>query len=193
MSKCYPQWKLEGKKCPYGTKLPMSVTKAKNTTIFNYLSIIGSYLIFISVALFYYQIWSLPIERKYKFILGFSLPIVTTTNNILKKSFLIKRPDGSCSLSCGFPSGHSTTTAYIAGISIFLSNYTNSPKSKQIHKILSYTTIALWFITILSRVGNNDHSVGQVVAGSLEGFLFAYITYAILHNFIKVKPLDTIN
>lgn len=182
MTDCSPQWKKEGKQCPYGKSLPMQVTKQKKATIFNRLSITGSYVFILSAIIVNYQIWNSTLETKYKCILTATFPVVIIINEMLLKRILkIPRPVGSCNTTCGMPSGHSVTSAYLTGLSFMLIKYA---KDKKIYKVLFAIVALFWIFTCMSRVGVKDHSILQVVAGSLEGFSFAAIVYFIFKKFM---------
>lgn len=180
MSHCHPKWSKKDIPCPYGKSLIMDVTKQNKATILNRVSILGSYVVIISVGIVYYQIWNSTLEKKYKYIISSTLPVIITFNElILKRFFKHKRPKGSCNTSCGFPSGHAVMSSYLSGLSLVLTKYSKSDQQKTYNTLFSITTI-FWLITIISRVGVKDHSIQQVIAGSIEGFLFSSIVYVIL-------------
>lgn len=182
MSSCYPKWKKDGNQCPYGKSLPMHVTKQTHATIFNRVSIIGSYVFILSAIIVLYQIWDSTLEIKYKCILTATYPLVIIINELIFKRILkIQRPEGSCNTTCGFPSGHAMTSSYLAGLSFVLIKYA---KNKKLYKVLFSIVLSLWLITCISRVGVKDHSIPQVIAGSLEGFAFSSIVYVIFKKFI---------
>lgn len=182
MSKCHPEWSKKNIPCPYGKSLILDVTKQKIPTIFNRVSIIGSYVVIISIVILHYQIWNSTLKKKHKYIINSTLPIIVILNElIIKRLFKHKRPVGSCNKSCGFPSSHAVISSYISGLSLVLTKYSKSEERKTSYILFSTTTI-LWLITIISRVGVKDHSFNQVIAGSIEGFLFSFITYIILEN-----------
>lgn len=183
MSNCFPIWKKNNQSCPYGISLPMDVTKQNNATIFNRASIIGSYVVIISVGIVIYQIWNSNLHIKYKYTLSATIPVIITFNELFfKRLFGYKRPIGSCNTSCGFPSGHALVSSYLAGISLILTKYSKTDQQKT-YKILFAITSSLWFITIISRVGVKDHSIPQIIAGSVEGFLFSGLIYIYFINF----------
>jgi membrane-associated phospholipid phosphatase len=182
MSFCYPKWKKDGKQCPYGTSLLMHVTKQTHTTLFNQASIIGSYVFVLSVVIVLYQIWDSTLKIKYKCILTATYPLVIIINELIFKRILkIQRPEGSCNTTCGFPSGHSVTSSYLAGLSFVLIKYA---KNKKLYKVLFAITVSLWLITCISRVGVKDHSIPQVIAGSIEGIVFSSVVYIIFKKFL---------
>jgi membrane-associated phospholipid phosphatase len=163
---CTPSWKKDGK-CPYGTKLPFDVTKPKKMTAVKMFYIVGSYIAVLSIGIVLYMLKGAQISTKKKIIIIVGMLIGIVVNEfVLKKMFKQSRPNGSCSVKCGFPSSHSVLTSMLVGVSCYLAKY--QPNKKLGYSLTSFVA-GLWLWTIISRVGLNDHSIFQVTAGSMVG------------------------
>ena len=90
--------------------------------------------------------------------------------SIIKLIVLEDRPVGSCSSSCGMPSGHSF--AAISTLTFLLLGYATAS-----HPALILLAFALLFPVPWARVQLHDHSVSQVVIGSVLGFVWGIIWF----------------
>jgi hypothetical protein len=128
----------------------------------------------------------------------------------LKNIIREPRPEGTCAITCGMPSGHSWTTMhYYALLMVDYAFRLSSTSSKEtddsradafplrIFRLMSNSNVdivSLWeFFTLgfvwglllvpvpFSRVMNFDHTVEQAIIGSASGISSGLITYSIYH------------
>lgn len=108
---------------------------------------------------------------------GYKVPI----GKILKQFFLLPRPVGSCLPTCGMPSGHSTYALMFFTLGVLLLLTRVKPPSAK-HVAGSIALLAAVLLPMpWSRVQLGDHSVEQVVWGSLTGMTLGIIFFIILH------------
>jgi len=165
---CKPEWAENGETCPYGYVLhvPMSsFTVHHEVTVLNGVAMALSCLPFILIIAFLGQLicGGRKVSAVLALILYFS---VEATTLVLKWSIRDRRPEGSCMISCGMPSGHSSGSMAIF-FWLFLKGDT-----------LVYALPLL--MVPWSRWELLDHSFGQICAGSGLGIGFALLYYSIM-------------
>lgn len=119
-SQCLPHWIHLPSGCPYGAHLPGDVTMPSNATALEEMAVLSSYVPYLTVV---FLVVMLVIQRQGKTLKYLSFIAFTVIANelVLKKMFAEPRPGalgpvvtdklrkmGSCNVSCGMPSGHST-------------------------------------------------------------------------------------
>lgn len=87
--------------------------------------------------------------------------------SLLKLIFRQNRPEGSCSNSCGMPSGHSFMA--ISTLTFILARFGSK------RPLLSLVCLITLAPVPWARVQLKDHSVSQVVVGSVLGFIWGFI------------------
>jgi len=73
----------------------------------------------------------------------------------------------------GMPSGHAQQTAFSLTVAYLVSN-----------KYL-YESLFLMFIAVLQRYTFHNHTIWQLLAGSILGVIIGYITFLVIHVVIK--------
>ncbi len=100
---------------------------------------------------------------------------------LLKEIMVQKRPEGTCLISCGMPSGHSTAS-YGLVCFMFLEQITlYFAKSSTRNEVLWSVCCSLFLLPVpWSRVHLKDHSLAQVLVGSGVGIVFSVLFWLVL-------------
>merc|ERR1719272_1649704 len=89
---------------------------------------------------------------------------------VLKTIIAQKRPEGSCLTSCGMPSGHSMSS--IGLLTFLVCELVTRSSMDGVPREQLLVVLAIIFLPVpWSRVQLHDHSVAQVIAGSMVGLI----------------------
>lgn len=175
---CDPSWHKEGQACPYGEY----ITDSWWYSSFTHPGVPGALdyvAMFHSASLF--PLWwaaalihLLPaVMLKHRYLrLAFIYGLYSGTGvaiGLMRAYMLQPRPVGSCTVSCGMPSGHS---ALALSLFTYLAAklYGARPfRSVSLGEILTFATLALLLPIPWSRVQLRDHTLEQMLAGSALG------------------------
>lgn len=191
-AQCTPAWYHNGVQCPYGTTptldwgldplqlsswtwpyqhdpLPLYLIAA----LYSSLEIVVGYgLIFF---IFGRSTASLTFFAAYW---GYKVPMV----RLLKHMVESPRPLGTCLVSCGMPSGHSMFALMFFTLGALLLLTRAKPPSRM--HVTGY--IGLLALVLLpmpwSRVQLGDHSIWQVIWGSVAGMVLGAMFFVIIHR-----------
>jgi len=127
------------------------------------------------------------------FLVIINLLIHQVSCALLKRYFAQPRPDGACSNSFGYPSGHSGWTAALATwliLESFLLQRKASFKFSKSYSLFRNSFIFVAPLIPISRLFLNYHSVEQILTGLLNGFTGSIIYFAIvLFIMIRLKQV----
>jgi dolichyldiphosphatase len=176
---CVPDWAKDGGSCPHGVLINVpgaQFTWPNQPTVLDGIAAFFSAMPFIiTVGLICSLVYRRTVREVYILIL--SPIIIGPVMAVLKFIISEIRPVGSCSTSCGMPSGHSMQSI---GIYVFLlceliSRGMTSPY------LIAVITLILVPVT-WSRVQLRDHSLAQVAVGSAIGSLVAGVYFVCLRS-----------
>lgn len=180
---CLPQWAQEGKSCPFGEKQGLLVGSwtwpNEGVTWVHYVAAFYSFMPMTMVfGIMLFGLWTRGLREVIAFIFQFVCLVVMF---ILKMIMQQLRPQGSCSTSCGMPSGH-TLVSVGTFVWIFMEvHYAQLMDQRQKNIILAVAGVLLipvgW-----SRVVFHDHSWAQVLVGAVIGGLVGVLWYAMLQH-----------
>jgi membrane-associated phospholipid phosphatase len=161
--------------CLFDVSLPLD-----NSNVWEDLSYFYGYVPFVYwIGLFLVFLVYKPFRgtREFSWIVFGSVPIVVS--EIMKSQFpntgIYKRPDASCSVKKGMPSGHSSLC--VGWIVLILCDLCcNSSSASNKYKIINLSLlIFLIFPAPISRIVLQDHTGYQVMAGSMLGIGLAIL------------------
>jgi len=176
---CLPEWSLQNRPCPYGvrTGLPLAhfTWPGEGATLFHYVAAFYSLNPFmVAAGALLLLLWFRGTRELLllTFVGGVTLPTMICMKNL----FAEKRPDGSCLLSCGMPSGHAMLSIGLMawlGLEVGLPGGTFPPAipgAVPWRSVIALTLLGLFFLPVgWSRVVFHDHDWPQVLAGSAVG------------------------
>lgn len=153
------------------------------TYIMKIITFFGSAVPFIMIVAFLFMILK---EKKYAYLAGINLLLITLLNNIIK--IVIRRPrplniNIIVEKGFSFPSGHSMVSAAFYGFLIYIIH--DNIKEKYLRYIL-YTSILILILLIgFSRIYLGVHYTSDVLAGFLISISYLIIYISILPKYIK--------
>lgn len=153
------------------------------TYIMKIITFFGSAVPFIMIVAFLFMILK---EKKYAYLAGINLLLITLLNNIIK--IVIRRPrplniNIIVEKGFSFPSGHSMVSAAFYGFLIYIIH--DNIKEKYLRYIL-YTFILILILLIgFSRIYLGVHYTSDVLAGFLISISYLIIYISILPKYIK--------
>jgi len=180
---CTPAWSVASAPCPYGSHFKLyasDFTWPHSAGLVDYLAMFYSsvpflLLIVIWILLIYYRG-----QRELATFVYFPLMAGIVCQTV-KHLVMQIRPDGSCLTSCGMPSGHSNVAIGVA--TLLLCELFSRDANPGIGKALPATFVILMLFPVpWSRVWLNDHSVPQVLVGSLLGMASGVIYHVFLRK-----------
>eukprot|EP00931_Biecheleriopsis_adriatica_P054621 TRINITY_DN32153_c0_g1_i1.p1 TRINITY_DN32153_c0_g1~~TRINITY_DN32153_c0_g1_i1.p1 ORF type:complete len:245 (+),score=24.31 TRINITY_DN32153_c0_g1_i1:80-814(+) len=183
---CLPEWFKKGESCPYGHTAgflggtftwpePSSVQWIDYVAAFYSLN---PFLLLLTILLM--GLWSRGARELFAFVFFFVGNVVMGVAKLIIQQ---PRPEGSCSVSCGMPSGHTLTSiSFFTWIALEVI-YAQSIKSPQKGMILTVAG-ALLIPVGWSRTVFNDHSWGQVLVGASMGIVLGcFWCWLLSHRF----------
>lgn len=151
--------------------------------IFGHIGFMGPNILFIATitSLYYYS-------SNYIIYYLFFYFLNKILNTVLKNIFKEPRPKNQRHVynfekkiklgqQYGMPSGHAQSCFYSLITNYYFSN-----------KIMTYISILISIITLIQRYVYKNHTIKQLISGSITGIVFFYITY-----YIYRKRTDIIN
>merc|ERR1740121_2342301 len=169
---CEPEWHVQhpNKECPFGWVFGAPVcplTVPNELTFWNSVACAYSFLPVAVVVGNAVNAFFPRCSVRWLCLLIFSL-IVGIPHALLKLVILGPRPEGSCLLDCGMPSGHS---GFAAGMfCVLLAECWRDAPSARIGRAGQVAALAVSLLPIgWSRVALRDHSLPQVLVGSAVG------------------------
>ncbi|CAK8989060.1 unnamed protein product [Durusdinium trenchii] len=178
---CLPDWAQEGKSCPYGSKSGLLLGNwtwpDQGVTWIHYIGAFYSFMpMLVIFGILIYGLWTRGVRELFAFIFqGLTVVVMTAMKLIIKQ----RRPVGSCSVTCGMPSGHTVATI---GTFVWIALEVWAAKCMEPkQKALVLGVAGLLLIPVgWSRVLFHDHSWDQVLVGAVVGTLLAVIWYGFL-------------
>jgi len=224
---CLPSWAREeaynnGEVCKYGVRLPFDVTwndeVSEEHPVLHFLAVCWSYVPIVVIALAVVRLLWNRGTREWQF-LAF-LGALTCANELAVKPLVSQqRPEGSCNMSCGMPSGHSAFS--IGSLVLALLDawqrvrpmtraetascgprcaasawnlfpfVATSRISRPQFLCMAATSCVLLGPVPVSRVILKDHSVEQVIVGAAVGSLVAVVWHLVLRSLVRrFRPSD---
>ncbi|CAK0907109.1 unnamed protein product [Prorocentrum cordatum] len=181
---CSPQWHVDGRSCPYGTKVALlgaSLTwPNSDQTFLVYLAAFYSTVPFgMGVGFLLLLLW----RRGTRELLALALLVLQSgILLLLKLAFGQPRPVGSCLTSCGMPSGHTMCTI------TFLTWF--AWEALPGHPAFLGASACVLLPVGWSRTVLRDHTWQQVAAGSVFGILMGCAWHAALKQRSTGRLLD---
>jgi len=190
-ARCLPEWQVRGEKCPYGHVAGFGPAKYTwphpvDVTWLHYIaafySLVPVFIAFLFPLLF---LWTRGTRELLAVVFFWlQLPVVL----VLKAIFAERRPEGSCLVSCGMPSGHTIDSMgfvfWIALEIIMLRSLSLRQKS---------LWLAAWGVFLLpvgwSRTFFLDHSWAQIIVGGAVGMICGGLWYLFLRLRLVVWAL----
>jgi len=185
-AECLPEWALQHRHCPYGVKMGLLFSHftwpGEGATLSHYVAAFYSMNPFMVIAgALGLLLWFRGTRELLllTFMEGVSLPTILVMKNILAE----KRPEGSCLLGCGMPSGHAMLSIGLMcwlGLELVLQSGTSGPAARQ-RSIIALVLLALFFLPVgWSRVVLHDHDWPQVFVGSAIGAVLGIVWHFVL-------------
>mmetsp|Transcript_43838 Transcript_43838/g.82212 ORF Transcript_43838/g.82212 Transcript_43838/m.82212 type:complete len:244 (-) Transcript_43838:33-764(-) len=193
---CLPDWYNpdlgKNSPCPYGRKLPGDVTLPLAPNFLQIVAAVYSALPFIVAFYSFCRLCVFRGTREFSFF-AFLCAIYIANDIALKQYLHMKRPEGSCNLSCGMPSTHSTISIGLLALIIYdawcrrKASLTGPLTFFDVdyHRMVvlgrnSCTYfIMIWVLILLpcpfSRIVLLDHTWAQIAVGSAVGLFYAFL------------------
>jgi len=182
---CIPAWSVAGRTCPHGSLIKLfasDFTWPNSVGPMEYIAMFYSSVPFLSLIVI---VLLLIYHRGQRELAAFVyFPVVTGFVSFTLKHLLQQiRPDGSCITSCGMPSGHAIMAIGVA--TVLLCELFSRDAITGIGKALPATFVLLILFPVpWSRVWLNDHSVPQVLVGSLVGMAVGVMYHVFLRKVV---------
>lgn len=166
---CMPAWAQEGGACPHGFAVHLpgaDFTWPNDPSLLDGLAAFYSCMPFLAVVtMFGVLLWRLGIREAYFIV--FSYPVLGLMTFFLKALIKERRPQGSCLITCGMPSGHAM---FSIGLLTLLVAELITRGSPPVPKLPSIAILTLTLLPVgWSRTQLHDHSLLQVIIGSCIG------------------------
>lgn len=189
-SQCWPDWYAPGRQCPHGRviALPSSGFTWPNSgvTWVTYIAALYSAVPFFlaggSIAL------ALAL-RGVREMLVVAFWLQTALIVFVAKALVgQKRPEGSCQVSCGMPSGHTLVSiGFLVWAAIEVGR---APHSTRLRRVSSLTLLVVVFLPVgWSRTLLKDHSWAQVIVGAVVGIIWGSVWAKLLQTNIAKNVL----
>eukprot|EP00434_Breviolum_minutum_P024902 symbB.v1.2.021993.t1/scaffold1933.1/size95709/2 len=190
---CVPQWAKAGQSCPFGVKAGILMGTwtwpNEGATWIHYVAAFYSFMpMTLIFAILLLGLWTRGLREVLAFIFQFLCLIVMY---ILKMIIKQPRPEGSCSISCGMPSGHTLETIGTFVWICLEMCYASTISSRQKGVVIGVAGLLL-IPTGWSRTVLHDHSWEQVAMGALCGTLLAISWYALLQQRVTLWLLKLV-
>eukprot|EP00435_Cladocopium_sp_Y103_P062692 s177_g24.t1 len=187
-----PRHAKEGKSCPFGEKQGLLVGSwtwpNEDVTWIHYVAAFYSFMPMTMIfGIMLFGLWTGGREHgkaanRLREVIAFIFQFVCLIVMFILKIIIQQpRPQGSCSISCGMPSGH-TLVSVGTFVWIFMEVH-YARLMDQRHKSIILAAAGLLLIPVgWSRVVFHDHSWSQVLVGAVVGSLVAVLWYAMLQH-----------
>mmetsp|Transcript_53157 Transcript_53157/g.99661 ORF Transcript_53157/g.99661 Transcript_53157/m.99661 type:complete len:244 (-) Transcript_53157:76-807(-) len=190
---CLPDWAKAGGSCPYGHSsgilLGTWTWPSEGVGAVHYVAAFYSFMPMLLLGGFVLLgFWTRGARELLAFLYQW---ICIWVMYALKLTFQQRRPEGSCSTSCGMPSGHtleSIGTLTWLLLEVFMAKSLEPKQKGSIAAIGGALLLPVGW----SRVVFNDHSWPQVLAGAAFGVVVAVLWYGLLQQRIVLWLLKLI-
>mmetsp|Transcript_17592 Transcript_17592/g.45346 ORF Transcript_17592/g.45346 Transcript_17592/m.45346 type:complete len:229 (-) Transcript_17592:50-736(-) len=187
---CEPAWHARGHACPYGQHIHMpfsDFTLPSEPSVLDYVATGYSSVPFVSMLTL--AAFLLCHHGLLEAALTIFIALVGAVMLWLKATFEQQRPAGSCIISCGMPSGHSSFS--ISVLTLLLCELQGRLKGST-RLYVSAALVAFFGPVPWSRVQLGDHSVKQVAAGSAVGMGIAVVYFGFLRTVLATHAASVI-